>query len=127
MDLIERQAVLSYIDRILHQGTGKNKSFEFMQKYVEELPSVTPVITDAIWAALSKVYNMDGVPDEAKSIIGDVMLGLPSAQPEIIHCRDCKYAINIGTPDMMCKNSKAWVVATDNDFGCVFAERRHDG
>ena len=47
-------------------------------------------------------------------------------QTDIIHCRDCKYAINSGTTDMMCNNSKGWVVATDNDFGCVFAERRTD-
>ena len=32
-----------------------------------------------IWDKLSKVYNMDDVPDAAKSIIGDVML---EAQPE---------------------------------------------
>ena len=31
---------------------------------------------DTIWDALSKVYNMKGLPDEAYSIIGDVMLGL---------------------------------------------------
>ena len=42
LDCISRQAVLSYIDRILNQGTGKQKSFEFIEKYVENLPSVTP-------------------------------------------------------------------------------------
>ena len=31
---------------------------------------------DTIWDALSKVYNMETVPDCAKSIIGDVMLSL---------------------------------------------------
>lgn len=36
---------------------------------------------DRIWNELSKVYNMDSVPDEAKSIIGDVMLGL-GEQPD---------------------------------------------
>lgn len=35
-----------------------------------------------IWDALSKVYNMPDVPDEAKSIIGDVMLCLQSEEPE---------------------------------------------
>ena len=49
--------------------------------------------SDRIWEALSTVYNMADVPDEAKSIIGDVMLGLgePSAQPEIVRCKDCKH------------------------------------
>ena len=30
----------------------------------------------AVWSKLSKVYNMKGLPDEAYSVIGDVMLGL---------------------------------------------------
>lgn len=30
----------------------------------------------AVWNKLSKVYNMKGLPVEAYSIIGDVMLGL---------------------------------------------------
>ena len=48
---------------------------------------------------------------------------LPPAQPEIIRCKDCKFAINADT-DMMCGNPKSWVVATENDFGCILAERR---
>ena len=40
-DAISRQAVLDYIHRIFNQGTGKKKSFEFIQKYVDKLPSVT--------------------------------------------------------------------------------------
>ena len=39
-DLVERQAVLDYIHRILNQGMGKKKSFEFIQKYVEKLSPV---------------------------------------------------------------------------------------
>ena len=31
---------------------------------------------NAVWEALSKVYNMKGLPDEAYSIIGDLMLSL---------------------------------------------------
>lgn len=29
-----------------------------------------------IWSSLSKVYNMEGVPEEAKEIIGNVMLAI---------------------------------------------------
>ena len=49
---------------------------------------------------------------------------LPAVQPEIIRCKDCKYAVNVGTADMMCKNVNGWVVATENDFGCVLAEQK---
>ena len=31
---------------------------------------------DQIWEELSKVYNMPDVPDEAKEIIGNLMLAL---------------------------------------------------
>lgn len=41
-DAISRQAVLSYIEFILTHGMGKKKSFEFIKKYVEKQPSVTP-------------------------------------------------------------------------------------
>lgn len=41
-DTISREAVLDYIHRILNQGTGKKKSFEFIRKYVEKLPPVKP-------------------------------------------------------------------------------------
>ena len=50
---------------------------------IKELPSAQPnlqptcnrLATD-IWDKLSEVYNMENVPDAAKSIIGDVMLML---------------------------------------------------
>jgi len=50
---------------------------------------------------------------------------LPSAQPEIIRCKDCKWCED--ADGLMCKNTASWVVATDYDFGCVLAERRQDG
>ena len=48
---------------------------------VEQIKMITDALStqpdnNRIWNELSKVYNMDSVPDEAKSIIGDVMLGL---------------------------------------------------
>ena len=33
---ISKQAVLDYIDRLLNQGTGRQKSFEFLQKFVSK-------------------------------------------------------------------------------------------
>lgn len=35
--------VLSYINRIQNQGIGKKKSFEFIQKFVEKLPSTEKI------------------------------------------------------------------------------------
>lgn len=42
---------------------------------ITDAPTIEPD-WDAIWDSLSKVYNMKDVPDEAKSIIGDLMLSL---------------------------------------------------
>ena len=53
----------------------------------------------------------------------DAIEDLPSAEPEIIRCKDCKYIIDTGD-DLMCDNAKGWVVATTSGFGCVLAERR---
>ena len=55
----------------------------------------------------------------------EALEALPVVQPEIIRCKDCKYMIDTGD-DLMCDNSKGWVVATASDFGCVLAERRTD-
>ena len=82
----------------------------------------------AIDAAIEAADDWDGgCNKERERFIRDALEQLPSAQPKIIRCKDCKFAINVGTTDMMCKNSRSWVVATDNSFGCVLAERRTDG
>lgn len=69
---------------------------------------------------------LDGWNKGYKEILADIK-ALPSAELEPIRCRDCKYAINAGTEDMMCENVNGWVVATENDFGCILAERRNNG
>lgn len=51
---------------------------------------------------------------------------LPSAQPEIIRCKECKWCRELydsfdGTPYWMCKN---WNGETDADGFCHYAERR---
>ena len=47
----------------------------------------------------------------------DALNGLPSAQPEIIRCKDCKHWDGVDTCDVI--DAPVW----DNDF-CSMAERR---
>lgn len=51
------------------------------------------------------------------------LLALPSAQPEIIHCRDCRWRHDQN-------GSTAWLpcraIVTPSDFYCGRAERRTD-
>ena len=87
---------------------------------------------DALARMMPRSYTPDGShpADEeifrAQEVFVDCIEALeilPSAQPEIIRCKDCKYMIDTGD-DLMCDNAKGWVVATTSDFGCVLAERR---
>ena len=71
-------------------------------------------------------------PEEAERFVIGMLEKLPSAEPEIIHCRDCKYAHL--TYDGSCKHCDKWVdgdgtpltLYLDGDFYCGFAERRTD-
>ena len=87
---------------------------------------------DALARMMPRSYTPDGShpADEeifrVQEVFADCIEALeilPSAQPEIIRCKDCKYMIDTGD-DLMCDNAKGWVVATTSDFGCVLAERR---
>lgn len=49
----------------------------------------------------------------------DVIKDLPSAQPEIVRCKDCKF-------HGLCRTSPKWAVAPKDDWYCADAERRTD-
>lgn len=69
MELIEKQLAIN----AFMTATSDGDKADWCVDILKSLPTVQ---YDRIWNKLSKVYNMDAVPDEAKSIIGDVMLGL---------------------------------------------------
>jgi hypothetical protein len=54
---------------------------------------------------------------------------LPSAQPEIIHCGDCKYKDDgideDGIPFLKCLNGRSYGGTRINDY-CSWAERREE-
>jgi len=56
---------------------------------------------------------------EIKQWCVDILEALPSAQPEIIRCKDCKHWDGVDTCDVI--DEPVW----DNDF-CSMAERRSD-
>ena len=74
--------------------------------------------------AIHTITSYNGTVD--KSVAKRVLIQLPSAQPEIVHCKDCRFVIDEGD-GYTCGNSTSWVVGTDAEFGCVLAERRTDG
>ena len=54
---------------------------------------------------------------------------LPSAQPEVIHCGDCKYKDDgideDGIPFLKCLNGRSYGGTRINDY-CSWAERKED-
>lgn len=60
--------------------------------------------------------------NENNSITSSSLCKVPSAQPEIVRCKDCKFAnfLKIG---IVCRNMSHSV--TENDF-CSMAERREE-
>ena len=43
LDCISRADAIAYIDRVTNSGLGKNKSLDYIRKYISALPSVTPI------------------------------------------------------------------------------------
>ena len=62
VDTVSRQAINGYIDYILSHGMGKKKSFDYIKKFVANLPSATPQepILDKIRAEIDKIYEREG-------------------------------------------------------------------
>ena len=57
------------------------------------------------------------------SAVEYVLSNLPSAQPEIVRCRDCKWFNDIGCAIRIVDDTDK---PSEDDF-CSFAERRNDG
>ena len=68
-------------------------------------------------------HDEDGYPIEDECELREIWTGyfdgIPSAQPEIIRCKDCKHWDGVDTCDVI--DTPVW----DNDF-CSMAERRSD-
>jgi len=74
-----------------------------------------------------KGYN-EGELNMLKAVLYELKC-LPSAQPEIIHCGDCRYKDDgideEGIPFLKCLNGRSYGGTRINDF-CSWAKRRTD-
>ena len=70
------------------------------------------------------VYPQDKIGDAAYRICAEFIERLPSAQTEIVRCKDCEYYVEtngrIGTCELTISG------AEDNGF-CAWGERKDDG
>lgn len=90
-------------------------------------------VVDQIYKHIKLINKYRQISKKELTLIMDVkgaINQLPSAQPEIIHCKDCKHWI-----DKSCESDDMWMSMyedvsaftrfnTDEDFFCRFAERR---
>ena len=102
-DLISRQAAIDGLWKALHEYQDKTEK-QFQDS--EELDLYDWMVHRIF------VQNMSDIDMQT-------ILNLPSAQPEIIRCRDCKHWDGVDTCDVI--DAPVW----DNDF-CSMAERRTD-
>ncbi len=81
---------------------------------------------DALIDALA--WTWSGTWSEKTAI--DAIKNLPSAEPKIIYCGDCRYKDDgideDGIPFLKCLNGRSYGGTRINDF-CSWAERRADG
>ena len=76
---VEPLDCLSWTDG--EHGTTFDDGVKWVLSKIDEQPTIEPeskltMTNDQIWEELSKVYNMPDVPEEAKEIIGNLMLAL---------------------------------------------------
>lgn len=115
--------------------TDYQQGLHVAKKIIEQLPSAQPnlqqtcnqlatdcisrkMAIDAVSQALKRTFVEH--EDIARTIIGK----LPSAQPDIIFCKDCiKHR-----PSGLCEGwSRYGTITTRDDGWCAWAERRKDG
>ena len=88
-DTISRQEVLLYINKILNCGMGKKKSFEFIQKYVEKLQSVTPQPKTGHWIPVSERLPEGGIEVLLCDTKGIIYCSYKSAYDDYYYYDEC--------------------------------------
>lgn len=74
----------------------------------------------AIEAVKTALLSWSSMPQWRDDKIIDVLAELPSSQPEIIRCKDCKYLFK----DNKCP-LRTWWTHLENDF-CSYGERQEN-
>lgn len=130
-DCISRQEALKICRRYWHP------TYNPIMEEIEKLPSVQPEhktmakkeaiekIKEIIFNKLASVWTIE----DAYAVIQD----MPTKEPDIIRCRDCKHA-HITTDSKFCKycdqfkddNGELIEMYFNNDFFCGYAERKEE-
>jgi hypothetical protein len=105
---------------------------ELLKKY--ERGGATGRPREVMFEVDDRIIDTDGieVTGSGDGLITELYLSLPSAQPEIIRCKDCKHWKSdefIGNNDVSTINLQSYPCKfgiTDAEWYCAYAERRQD-
>lgn len=85
-DLISREEAIAYIDRVTNSGLGRNKSLEYIRKYISALPSAEPsgdfISREEAIDSINKTNStLDEIPicKDIRSAFANAIKSLPSA------------------------------------------------
>ena len=104
---------------------------ERMEDYMSDLISRQAAIDKINERQRKLIYCLGFENDLVKimDIAKSIVTAMPSAQPEIIHCGDCKYKDDgideDGVPFLKCLNGRSYGGTRINDY-CSWADRRTD-
>lgn len=127
MDLIKRQAAIDAIrNQIIHTpeelsdcGMAYYDGLHCVISLISELPSAEP---ESIKLHVDHTLTEEEIKNLKQKIADSPIVFMPSSQPEIIRCKDCKWFGEIGCAISIVDDSDK---PTEDDF-CSFAERRTD-
>ena len=159
-DLISRKAVIDALDKRFDSvPMEQTTEILMLRKDLRELPSAEPDITthDSIPAetgkndgdgtsgdCISRTQAIDEIHGDADWLASQgsdwqvermerdksILMSLPSVQPDIIRCKDCKYYREYGyvngKPKFLPRCTFSAIYVDADDF-CSQAERREDG
>jgi len=77
--------------------------------------------------AINTMFAVTPTQMDMKEDCLEIIENLPSAQPNIIYCRNCKYYCHEDYGLPYCNRITTWFYAIDLDDFCSKAERKEDG
>ena len=115
-DLIDRQALCEYALNQKDKSVTPNDIMRFPSADLQQ--SCNQLATDCI-SRQAAIDKWDSMTVRGRTEFDQVLLMMPSAQPEIVRCKECKF--------YRCDGCFFSTAETEEDGFCSWAERREDG
>ena len=142
-DVISRQAAMDFVGSMEMCDEISVEAYQKLMNYLEELPSAQPethtrdcisrqMAIDTVEESRRLNHHQDGkaalAHEHEHRRFLKILMELPSAQPEIIQCKDCEHSIDFyGDGECYCRRPNReldWI--GDWNFYCGCAERRKE-